>query len=307
MIAIFADAVFEGGGIRGIAHIGALNYMEDYGYKWVRTAGTSVGALIAALITAGYTAKEMKKIMINTNFQKFKDRNGVRSIPLIGKPLGVIVDNSIYSGDYVERWVEELLENKGIKKFSDISKDGVSPLKIIASDISRRCMVVLPDDLPKYGINPMEFPIAKAIRMSISIPFYFRPIRMRYRNSVSFIVDGSVCCNYPINIFDIPDTPRWPTIGFKFKSRGISYTASGRTDTLSLLFDIADTMNQGQAKISELEENKVRSIIIPTDGVESTDFDISREKSHALYKFGYRSAMEFIKNWNFEEYVRKYR
>lgn len=281
--------------------------MEDYGYRWARTAGTSVGALIAALITAGYTAKEMKRIMINTNFQKFKDRNGVRGIPLIGKPLGVIVDNSIYSGDYVEKWVEDLLESKGIRKFSDISKDGVSPLKIIASDVTRRCMVVLPDDLPKYGMNPMEFPIAKAIRMSISIPFYFRPIRIRHGDSVCFIVDGSVCCNYPINIFDVAGSPRWPTIGFKFKGRSQSYTASGRTDTLSLLFDIADTMNQGKTNLFELDENKARSIVIPTVGVESTDFDISREKSHALYKFGYRSAMEFLKTWDFEEYIRRYR
>lgn len=122
-----------------------------------------------------------------------------------------------------------------------------------------------------------------------------------------FIVDGSVCCNYPINIFDVAGSPRWPTIGFKFKGRSQSYTASGRTDTLSLLFDIADTMNQGKTNLFELDENKARSIVIPTVGVESTDFDISREKSHALYKFGYRSAMEFLKTWDFEEYIRRYR
>jgi NTE family protein len=304
---IIADVVFEGGGIRGIGYVGALNYMEESGYRWARAAGTSVGALIASLISAGYTAKELKKILIETNFEKFRDRSGYRSIPIIGKPLGVLVENSIYSGDYVEKWVEELLENKGVENFGDISENGESPLKIIASDITRRCMVVLPDDLIYYGIDPMEFPIAKAVRMSISIPFYFKPVKIRYKNFVSFIVDGCICCNYPINIFDVSGIPRWPTIGFKFNSNRASFTSTGRTDTLSFLLDVAHTMSRGQFTEHMLEKNKARSIEIPTAGVEVTDFDISKEQTYLLYKYGYRSAMEFFKRWDFDDYVRRYR
>ncbi|WP_341472538.1 patatin-like phospholipase family protein [Clostridium thermarum] len=307
MFNIIADAVFEGGGIRGIGYVGALNYMEERGYRWVRAAGTSVGALIASLLTAGYTARELKKILIETNFEKFRDRSGYRSIPIIGKPLGVLVENSIYSGDYVEKWLEDLLDDKGVQTFGDISENGESPLKIIASDITRRCMVILPDDLVYYGIDSMEFPIAKAVRMSISIPFYFKPVKLRYKNVISLIVDGCICCNYPINIFDVPGIPRWPTIGFKFDSNRSSFTSTGRTDALSFLMDVAHTMSQGQLTEHMLEKNKVRSIEIPTAGVEVTDFDISKEQIYLLYKYGYRSAMEFLKSWNFEDYVRKYR
>lgn len=304
---IIADVVFEGGGIRGIGHVGALNYMEERGYQWARTAGSSVGALIAALLAAGYTARELRKILIETNFDKFRDRSGFRSIPIVGKPLGVLVENSIYSGDYVETWVKELLEKKGVETFGDISENGESPLKILASDITRQCMIVLPDDLRNYGINPMSFPIAKAVRMSISIPFYFKPVKLRYRNTVCFIVDGCVCCSYPINIFDVSGTPRWPTIGFKFANKNVSFTAMGRTDTLSFLLDVANTMSHGQVSEHLLEKNRVRSIEIPTAGVEATDFDISKEKSHLLYKYGYRSAMDFLKRWDFDEYVKNYR
>ena len=304
---IIADAVFEGGGIRGIGYVGALNYLEDRGFQWARAAGSSVGALIASLITAGYSARELRRILIETNFEKFRDRRGFRSIPIIGKPLGVLVENSIYSGDYVEKWVAGLLKDKGVVYFRDICENGESPLKIVASDITRRCMVVLPDDLRNYGINPMNFPIAKAIRMSISIPFYFKPVKLRYKNTVSFIVDGCVCCSYPINIFDVSGVPRWPTIGFKFKNNSTSFTAMGRTDTLSFLLDVADTMSHGQLTEHTLAKNKVRTIEIPTAGVESTDFDISKEKSQLLYKYGYRSAMNFAKRWDFESYVRDYR
>lgn len=304
---IIADVVFEGGGIRGIGHIGALNYMEACGWRWVRAAGSSVGALIAALLVAGYTAREMKRIITEIDFEKFKDKSGVRSIPFLGKPLGLLMENSIYSGDYVERWVQDLLLDKGIKTFGHISKNGKCPLKIIASDITRHRMLVLPEDLAYYGIRPMDFPIAKAVRMSISIPFYFKPVILAYKNTRSFIVDGCVTCCYPINIFDVPGKPRWPTIGFKFKRKNISYTGLGRTDALSFLLDVATTMSQGQVTEDMLEKNKARSIEIPTFDVEATDFNISREKIHLLYKHGYRSAIDFMKSWDFNEYVRKYR
>lgn len=302
-----ADAVFEGGGVRGIGIVGALTYLEDHGYRWQRVAGCSVGAIIAALITAGYTAREMKRILIETNFLKFQDKDRIQSIPLLGKPISFVTQNAIYSGDYVEKWISVLLNKKGIDKFKDIMINGQCPLKIIASDITRRCTVTIPDDLPQYGIDPTEFSIAKAIRMSISIPFYFKPVKLKYNNSICYIVDGSISYNYPISIFDTPGIPRWPTFGFKFDDPTSTYTSAGKTDPLSFLFDVASTIAHRTSVEFMSEKNKVRSIIIPTGGVRITDFDISREKSLLLFRNGYRSAMEFMKNWDFEEYVEKFR
>lgn len=105
----------------------------------------------------------------------------------------------------------------------------------------------------------------------------------------------------------MPGKPRWPTIGFKFKHKKISYTGLGRTDALSFLLDIASTMSRGQVTEHMLERNRARSVEIPTFDVEATDFHISKEKIHLLYKYGYRSAMDFMKTWDFREYVRKYR
>jgi NTE family protein len=302
-----ADAVFEGGGVRGIGIVGALTYLEDCGYRWQRVAGCSVGAIIAALITAGYTAREMKRILIETNFLKFQDRDRLQRIPILGKPISFVTQNAIYSGDYVEKWINYLLNRKGIEKFKDIIIDGKCPLKIIASDITRRCVITLPDDLPQYDIDPMEYSIAKAIRMSISIPFYFKPVKLNYNNNTCYIVDGSIAYSYPITIFDVPGIPRWPTFGFKFNDPSITYTSAGKTDPLSFLFDIASTMAHRTSVEFMSEKNKIRSIIIPTGGVGITDFDISREKSILLFRNGYRSAMNFLKTWDFEEYVDKYR
>lgn len=302
-----ADVVFEGGGMRGIGFVGALRCLEGYGFTWEKTAGTSVGAVIAALIAVGYNAKELRDIMTNTNFNKFLDRDRVQRVPVVGKVLGFLKENAIYSGDYLEEWIGQLLKAKGIEKFKDLYKDGDFTLKMIASDVSRKTKLILPYELVKYGINPMDFSIARAVRMSISIPFYFKPVRLNYNGGVSYIVDGAVCCNFPINIFDVEGIPRWPTFGFKFVDPKVSFTAEGKTDPFSLLFDIADTMG-GRINVEHLkEENKARTIFIPTMGVESTEFDIGKEKSIKLYKSGFRSAEEFMKDWDFEDYIKKYR
>jgi Predicted esterase of the alpha-beta hydrolase superfamily len=303
-----ADAVFEGGGMRGIGIVGALTYLEAKNYQWQRVAGTSVGAVIAALVAAGYTSEEMKDILSEMDFKDFLDKSGLQRLPLFGKALGFFIEKGIYSGEYVEHWMNKLLKAKGVRKFKDVCTNGECRLKIIASDITRRKILILPDSLPEYGINPMKFSIAEAVRMSISIPFYFKPVEFTHRDGISYIVDGAVCCNFPINIFDVEGTqPRWPTIGFKFDSPEISNTKQGKTDPISFLFDIANTLSAEKNREWLKDENLVRTILIPTDEVEPTNFNLSRRRIIKLFRAGYKSAAKFHKSWDFEEYTRKYR
>ncbi len=53
----FADAVFEGGGIKGIGLVGALKTFEENGYHWKNICGTSAGSIVAALLAVGYDAE----------------------------------------------------------------------------------------------------------------------------------------------------------------------------------------------------------------------------------------------------------
>lgn len=301
-----ANAVFEGGGMRGIGIVGALKYMESQGYTWEKAAGTSVGSVIAACVVSGYTAKEIGKIITETDFTKFQDKNFVQRFPVVGKAFGLFKEKGLYSGDYIEEWMGSILKAKGVSKFKDVSVDGKSRLKMIASDITNRTMMVLPDDLDKYGIDPMEFEIAKAVRMSSSIPFFFKPVMLSCKDGVSYVVDGSITCNFPIGIFDTGSIPDIPTIGFKFDSPKISNTAAGKTDPVSILYDIAGTMSNEIHTEYEKEENVSRTILIPTAGVETTEFNIDREKGTQLYKAGYKSAESFLSTWDFYMYINKY-
>ncbi|MHC5543894.1 patatin-like phospholipase family protein, partial [Singulisphaera rosea] len=64
------DAVFSGGGVKGIALIGALSVFEEEGYRIVRHAGTSAGAIVGGLHAAGFSAEELKAEWMAVNLRR---------------------------------------------------------------------------------------------------------------------------------------------------------------------------------------------------------------------------------------------
>lgn len=69
-----AYAILAGGGVKGAALVGALSAAQERGINFVGYGGTSAGSIVALLATVGYTAEELKPIMINElNFPDFLD------------------------------------------------------------------------------------------------------------------------------------------------------------------------------------------------------------------------------------------
>ena len=62
------DAVFEGEGVKGIGLAGAVAATEEKGYEFENVAGTSAGAIVAALIAAGYKANKLREIIQNLDY-----------------------------------------------------------------------------------------------------------------------------------------------------------------------------------------------------------------------------------------------
>lgn len=168
-----ADAVFEGGGARGIAFIGAIQAMEEEKVEWERLAGTSAGALIAALLASGYKSYEIRDRVSELDFSKLRGKTYLNRIPIFGIFLELMINLGIYKNDYLESWVDLLLSEKGIMTFADLP-DG--KLKIIASDISNGQMLILPDDLDRYNMTTPDLKISTAVMMSASMPFFYRPV-----------------------------------------------------------------------------------------------------------------------------------
>ena len=71
----FKNLIFEGGGVKGIAYVGAIKVLEEKGImsNIVRVGGTSAGAINAVLVGLGYTSAQTLNIMNKLNFKKFMD------------------------------------------------------------------------------------------------------------------------------------------------------------------------------------------------------------------------------------------
>ena len=63
--------VLSGGGIKGFGHIGTLQLIDSLNIPIDFIAGSSIGAITAALYATGHSAEEIKKIAYNTKWMKF--------------------------------------------------------------------------------------------------------------------------------------------------------------------------------------------------------------------------------------------
>ena len=311
-----ADAVFQGGGVKVIGLVGALSVAEEQGYQWVSVAGTSAGAIVAALLAAGYRASEMKDLLDQLDFRTFRDPPRWARIPLVGPALAVALTKGLYLGDALEEWVRDALARRGVRTFADlIMPDDPDErfrfrLQVVAADVSRGRMVVLPQDIALYGVRPEELDVARAVRMSAGLPYFYRPVVQYFPTPrggfPGYIVDGGLLSNFPVWLFDVAGPPPWPTLGFMLADPryGKPHRIRGPVSFGSAL--VATMLEAHDARHLEASDS-VRTIRIPTTGVRTTDFDLTPGQRRRLYEAGVEAARRFFAEWDFQRYVRLYR
>jgi NTE family protein len=193
------NAVFQGGGVRAIAHVGALKKLEETkGVEIQKVGGTSAGAIVAALYAAGYRADELERLIPDLL---------ASATPASAWPwtkVWRLCWSWWHFGIHPTRRlcdrIHNLLEAKGKTKFSDLDL----PCRIVTANVTERRSKV-------YDAKD-EIDVAEAVRMSISIPFFFRP----YLRGRDYFVDGGIVSNYPAWIFRDDDLT---TVGFRLVGR----------------------------------------------------------------------------------------
>jgi NTE family protein len=329
------DLVFEGGGVKGIGLAGAFAYLEEQGFKPERVAGTSAGAITAALVAAGYSGEELRSLVLDEmKFKSFEDGGHW----VVTQAIELAAHKGLHPGKYFENWMRERLEEKGITKFGqlrDTSSDGDGGdggdgtaqyrLQVIASDISEQRMLVLPRDAEEHlGLDPDELEIAAAVRMSMSIPIFFDPVVYhdpRKPHEQRLIVDGGLLSNFPVWLFDTPpgQVPRWPTFGLLLVAPNQQAplvpgdaperTEEGKVSILGFLLAIGHTMMEAHDRLYVEQANYARTIPIDTLGVQTTQFSIDDDPrlKRKLYDSGRNAAAEFLKTWDFDAYIKTFR
>lgn len=325
---LMADLVLEGGGVKGIALVGAIEVLEDAGYRFNRVAGTSAGSIVGALVAAGFTGKELHEIMEGLDYSQFQDANGLSRLWYPGQAASLLFHWGIYQGHFLEQWLgDKLGKHLDISDrpvtFADMPPRPVAPppgsdenadfrLVVIASNISAGKIAKLPWDLNGvWQLDPDSFPVASAVRTSMSIPFFYRPAKIVGSNKKeTLLVDGGMLSNFPVGLFDRKDgqPPRFPTFGIKLSARPKAEFDRPIKSVFSMAGAMLGTMTgwYDQQYVGE-ESVQARTIFIDTLGIKATDFDLSRENAAALYDNGRQAAEDFLGTWDFDSYKEKFR
>lgn len=293
------DGVFSGGGVKAFAFVGALESIEDQNLQFVRVAGTSAGAIIAAFLSAGYHYKEIRCKLDELQLKEFLDPPSLTKYIPGSRWLLLYFQMGIYKGDKFERWIYDQLAERNIFTFGDLPKGN---LKVVVSDLTLGKLVVLPDDLEQiYGINPDDFPIARAVRMSAGFPYFFIPKKLTGKDRVkSLIVDGGLLSNFPIWVFDSETNKRTrPILGVKLSDSPQPNNPRQIKNALDMLHALFSTMKQAHDARYIAKSEKANIIFIPVQNVDTTDLMIDDEVKKKLMKTGKEKAADFLKNWTY--------
>jgi NTE family protein len=327
-----ADLVLSGGGVKGIGLVGAVVALMDGGYRAQRVSGTSAGSIVGAIVAAAsmgdqLAPEEVKELALQLDYHKFTDPGTVERLPVLGPSLAVLRGTGIYKGDYAHDWVRSQLKNLGVRTFGDLAiDDGSLPaeqrykLVVTVADVTTGQLVRLPWDYGRvYGLDPDEQYVADAVRASMSIPFYFRPVTLTSSTGLtSTLVDGGILSNFPIDSLDRTDRlpPRWPSFGVTVlpnlpegNDKVIPALAPIRLlGPPHLLESVITTVLVGrdQAYLSQPWVS-ARTIRVDSTDVGFLDFDISDNEIEALYVKGYAAAEKFLAGWDWDAYLKRFR
>ncbi len=270
----------SGGGIRGIAHAGALKALEDNGIKVDIIGGTSSGSLVASLYAMGYSP-----YYIYILFKKYaKELTQIDSTPIISG-VGSFMFNKKLSmkgfktGESIEQAYQNLAIRKGIKNVGDIN--GI-PLVITAVDVKDSKEYIFTNNIPDSEKSSKQYitdiPIGKAVRASSSFPCIFCPCDFRKHR----FLDGGVLDNVPVT--EVKKQGADKVIAINFKADDIKQ----ESNMMDIAMRIIDIMGN---KISE--ESLEMSDFILTIQTDKTGL-LEVDKLDECYKYGYKATVQAL-------------
>ena len=333
----FRNLVFEGGGVKGIAYVGALDILEKEGIlqNIERVAGTSAGALVAVLVGLRYSTEELKKALWNLNFQNFLDD----SFGQIRDTQRLINEYGWYKGDFFRDLVADYIYAKtgnGEATFKDVAEaNKFRDIYLIGADLSTGFSKVF-----SYKHTP-NVKVADAARISMSIPLFFRAIQ-GVNGDGHIYVDGGLLDNYPIKVFDrtsyisqkcnIRTTEYYDktneslkkkidlddeyvynkeTLGFRLDSKeeiesflhpDIQPKIKNDIKTLfSYTKALVTTLIDFQNNVHLHSDDWQRTVYIDTLGVSSVDFKISNSMKTKLVDSGSQHTIQYLNWYNNDE------
>lgn len=266
-----------GGGLKGIAYIGAIQALNELGIKPDYLAGTSSGSIFASFYAMGFTTEEMKP----RAEQYYKmltslDKKNIIKAGVTYATSGVAKIEGIIPGERISNLVSELAFEKGIENMNQIDMNfAICTVDTISTNecifLSKECEVK--DENVDYIYNA---PVGIANRASMSFPAIFTPCNYEKYN----FIDGGTKDNLPIKILKNMGAEKTLALSFKIDE----YTP--REDIFAILLRAVDIFSLEDVRNAQ----KIADLSIEIDAagtglLEIDDFD-------KLIQVGYDTIMK---------------
>lgn len=265
--------VLGGGGARGSAHIGVIRVLEEMNVPVDYIAGTSMGALVGALLATGMDAAELERVILDIDWDElFEDDTDRREEPfrrkrdddlaLFGPKFGIgesaaLLPPGAISGQKINFLFETLVKQRTrVSEFDDLPV----PFRAVATDLVTGNQVVLQDG-----------DLALAMRASMSVPGVFDPVSW----GDYLLADGGLTNNVPIDVVRAmgADVVIAVSVGTGLTPR------EELTDVLSIAGQLTNFMTNTNTAISLATLTPRDVLIVPSlgDTVTSAAFEKVRE------------------------------
>ena len=266
----------SGGGIKGFAFIGALDYLNkkkiiniDNIKNWV---GTSIGSILAYAVVCGFSITEMENFIIEFDFTKTNPDISIDNI---------FISHGISDGKRAEFILRSFIQHKfniDDITFLELYKLTQKNLLIIGTNFTHAR-----EELFSHNTTP-DMSVVTAVRISMSIPVFFTPVL--YNNC--YYVDGSITNNFPIKHCD-----KYTTIGLYIRNNNDTCN----NEITSIVSIIIGCMNIISDTINHKDINMCDNIVqIDNYKHEFINFDFTIETKIKLLKLGHTYAKKFIKD-----------
>lgn len=269
----------SGGGAKGFTHVGVLKVLDSLGVKIDYISGTSMGAIVGGLYAAGYTGKDIERVVMDTDFYSLitdpKPRQETsffsKSVDkyLLTVPLRngkVSLPSSISTGQRNVYLLKELLKN--VSNIDDFSKLPI-PFMCVGTNIeSGRMQIFEKGDL------------VSSILASSAFPSLLEPVKI----GDSIYVDGAMSVNYPSK---------------PLKDKGIDIVIGvdlnqplAKRENLNSVISIMNQIIDFGIKKETINQYKYTDINIKPDlsGITATSYDNKRQ----ILDSGYVEALKYV-------------
>lgn len=275
--------LFGGGAIRGAAHVGVLRALERLGIELSTIAGSSVGALVAALYAVGYTPNELADVFLSVNFELFRDIS-----------LGFNNKFALSKGEVFLDWLRDLIERK---YYGDAYLKGqCRPVSF--KDLGKN-LIIISTNMKDFtckefsSFETPDFEVALAVRISCCMPGLMRAVTLKD----DLLVDGDLMKGKPMwslskNIQKSHD--RILEIRLEGSFAGSDQSPIEYVNGMYSCITYSET-----SFIKSIYGNRDRFdyLVINTGNVVVVDFNYPPEKRQSIIDDGYRQTMEYFRDY----------